>query len=427
MRTASPPIRLTADSVVGSRDELLDPDTVAEQLSGLWRHELDVESCSLRRASYRIGESLRVVYDVVAGGHEFTMSAQTFTDSAGAFRQATQTRPVEPVHGMPGVAHDPQTSSVWWTVPNDRRMRNLGTLLDPPSRVRQTSGIDWQQSTLVEYAPERSATVRIRDNNGLVSGYAKAYSDRDPVEVATQCNRLAALVALLDGLRTPRALGWARPDRIVVLEAMPGLAWAKLPHHAQPAAIHRFGSALAHVHGLPTEVGRGPFQRYRSERVRNSANLVAAARPDVAASAHRLRDQLAAGPPAPAAMVSLHGDVHTDNVLFHGDDVHMVDFDHGGTGASAADLGSMLASLLTLQLVDPDTAYDGLSTTFLDGYSAVRPLPPTAELDWYTAAACVAEGAIGAVNRVNLAVLEVLPQMLETAEATLAGTVSIGA
>ena len=103
----------------------------------------------------------------------------------------------------------------------------------------------------------------------------------------------------------------------------------------------------------------------------------------------------------------------------------MIDFDQGGSGASAADLGSMLASLMTLRLVDPENSVDGLGTAFLAGYRAVRPLPPSAELRWYTAAALVAERAIRAVNRVNQPVLEILPQVLEMAEATLAGKLTI--
>ena len=422
MKTVSRPIGLITDPVILTRDVLLDPDAVAEQISRIWQHELPVESCTLRRAKYRIGESLRVVYDVVADDKTFVMSARTFADSASAFGQSAR---ATPVHGMPGIAHDPETSSVWWTVPNDRRLQNVGTLLDPPLRVRQNGGVDWHESTLVEYAPERSATVRIRDKNGQVSGYAKAYRDRDPFEVATQYNSVAASVALIDGMRTPRALGWARPDRIVVLEPMPGLPWTQLPVQSQPLAAQRFGSALAHVHGLSTGLGRGPFQRYRPERVRNSADLVATARPDVSAAATRLRDKLAAGPPAPQAIVCLHGDVHANNVLFHGDNVHMIDFDQGGSGAASADLGSMLASLMTLGLLDPEIAAQQLSSAFLAGYSAVRPLPPSAELRWYTAAAFVAERAIRAVNRVNQPVLEMLPQVLEMAEATLANKVTV--
>ena len=103
----------------------------------------------------------------------------------------------------------------------------------------------------------------------------------------------------------------------------------------------------------------------------------------------------------------------------------MIDFDQGGSGAASADLGSMLASLMTLRLLDPEIAADELSSAFLAGYRAVRPLPPSTELRWYTAAAFVAERAIRAVNRVNQPVLEVLPQVLEMAEATLARKVAV--
>ncbi len=423
MTTSSPPVGFTADPVVPARDLLLDPDSVAEQLGRISHRDGSIESCSLRRVKYRIGESLRVVYDVVADGRQFVMSARTFDNSAAVFRRAEVT--ASPVDGMPGVAHDPHTDTVWWTVPNDRKLRNLGTLLDPPARVRQSSGVAWDQSVLVEYAQERSATARLLDTHGMVTGFAKAYRDRDAVEVADQYNRVAASVALLDGVRTPRALGWARPDRIIVLEPMRGRTWTNLPGDKQPVAMRHLGAALAHVHGLPTDFGRGPFQRYRSERVLNSADLVAIARVDVAAVTQRLRHKLAKGPPAARTVVCLHGDVHANNVLFDGDQVHLIDFDQGGSGVASADIGSMLASLMTTRLINPDAAVAGLGTAFLGGYAAVRPLPSTAELRWYTAAAFVAERAIRAVNRVNRPVLAVLPELLEMAEAILAGTLDV--
>jgi aminoglycoside phosphotransferase (APT) family kinase protein len=326
---------------------------------------------------------------------------------------------------MPGVAHDPDTGTVWWTLPNDRKLRNLGTLLDPPLRVRQSSGVAWDQSRLVEYAPERSATARLENAHGQVTGYAKAYHDRDALDVANQYNRVAASIALLDGIRTPRALGWARPDRIVVLEPMRGRVWTRLPIELQPHSMRRFGEALANIHGLPTDFGRGPFRRYRLERVLNSADLVATARPDVAVAIRDLRARLADGPPAPDAIVSLHGDVHANNVLFQGDQVHMIDFDQGGSGAAAADIGSHLASLLSTQLITPEAVADDLGAAFLDGYRMVRKLPSNAELRWYTTAAFVAERAIRAVNRVNRPTLAVLPQLLDIAEAVFDGKRSV--
>ncbi|MEP7112048.1 MAG: phosphotransferase [Ilumatobacteraceae bacterium] len=418
MATTSPPVGFTADPAVPSRDVLLDADSVAEQLGRISHQDSTIESVRLRRVKYRIGESLRVVYDVVADGRDFVMSARTFPNSADVFRTAEPD--AERVLGMPGISHDSRNHAVWWTLPNDRKLRNVGTLLDPPVRVRRSSGVAWDQSRLVEYAPERSATARLFDAHGQISGYAKAYRDRDVLDVAKQYNRVAASVAFLDGVRTPRALGWARPDRILVLEPMRGRVWPQLPAEMRPLAMRQFGAALANIHGLPNDFGRGPFQRYRLERVLNSAHLVAVARPDVAVAIDRLRDKLASGPPQPGEIVCLHGDVHANNVMFHGDQVHMIDFDQGGSGVASADIGSMLASLLTTQLIDSDTAVHGLGTAFLDGYSTVRPLPSDAELRWYAAAAVVAERAIRAVNRINHSTLSVLPELLNIAEAILA-------
>ena len=421
MTAAAPYTGFTADPVVPSREFLLDPDYVADRLGHIFGRP--VSNCSLRRAKYRLGESLRVVYDVDADGRQFVMSARTFPDSAAAFERACSS--AEPVDGMAGVAHDPTTQTVWWTLPNDRRLRNLGTLLDPPKRVRQSSGVAWDQSLLVQYAPERSATVQLLDAHGHVTGYAKAYRDRDVMDIAEDYNRVAASITVFDGVRTPRALGWARPDRIVVLEPMRGRTWTQLPADLQPEAMQRLGRALGNVHNMPTVFGRGPFQRYRLERVVNSADLVALARDDVAADARRLGDRLADEPPARAPVVGLHGDMHTENVLFHGEEVHIIDFDQGGSGPASADLGSIMASLLTYQLVNPDKAVDGLVAALLDGYRSAAPLPSESDLRWYTAAAFVAERAIRAVNRINESTLAVLPELLALGEEVLAGKVSL--
>jgi len=291
--------------------------------------------------------------------------------------------------------------------------------------VRQSSGVAWDQSVLVQYAPERSATVQLLDTNGHITGYAKAYRDRDVMDIAEDYNRVAASITVFDGVRTPRALGWARPDRIVVLEPMRGRTWTQLPADLQPEAMQRLGRALGNVHNMPTVFGNGPFQRYRLERVVNSADLVALARDDVAADARRLGDRLADEPPARAPVVGLHGDMHTENVLFHGEEVHIIDFDQGGSGPASADLGSIMASLLTYQLVNPDKAVDGLSAALLDGYRSAAPLPSESDLRWYTAAAFVAERAIRAVNRINESTLAVLPELLALGEEVLAGKVSL--
>src|SRR3954453_465200 len=416
MTTAGSHTGFTADPVVPARELLLDSNFVADRIGSIFARR-SVSRGSLRWANYYIGESLRLAYDVAVDGRQFVMSARTFTDSAAVFERARAS--AEPVDGMPGIAHDPTTQTVWWTVPNDRRLRNLGTLLEPPNRVRQSSGVARDRSALVRYSPECSATAQVLDADGHVTGYAKAYGDRDALEVAEQYNRMAASMTMLDNVRTPRALGWARPDRIVMLEPMPGRQWVQLPADVQPVAMRHLGAALANVHGLPTPFGRGSFQRYRPERIVHSADLVGLARNDVATDVRRLGDRLAEEAPARAPAVNLHGDLQTQKVLFHGDQVHILDVDRGGSGPASADLGSVLASVLAHQVVNPNKAVDGLGGELLDGYRSVRSLPSEGDLRWHTAAAVVAERAIRAVNRINESTLAVLPDLVALGEEVL--------
>jgi Ser/Thr protein kinase RdoA (MazF antagonist) len=129
--------------------------------------------------------------------------------------------------------------------------------------------------------------------------------------------------------------------------------------------------------------------------------------------------------PGRGPVVGLHGDMHTENVLFHGEEVHIIDFDQGGSGPASADLGSILASLLTYQLVNHDKALDGLSGALLEGYRSAATLPSESDLRWFTAAAFVAERAIRAVNRINESTLAVLPELLALGEEVLAGKVPL--
>ena len=423
MSTTGTRTDLTTDPAVPSRDLLLDPDYIAERLGRIFDRDGGIDTCSLRRVAYRPGQWIRAVYDVSSDGRPFVITGRTFADSAEEFRRAAAD--ALPVDGMAAVAHDEHNDTVWWTLPNDRTLKNLATLLDPPRRVRQSSGVAWHQSELVQYAPERSATARVLDAHGEVCGFAKAYRTRDALDAADLFNRVAASVALIDGIRTPRALGWARPDRIVVLEAMRGRRWSQVPTEVQPLAMKQFGAALAKVHGLPTDFGRGSFRRFEPDHLLNATDLIDMARIDVADVVRRLRAKLAKDSPSRRVAVCLHGDVHWDNVLFHGDQIHMIDFDEGGSGVASADLGSMLASLMTNRLINPQTKVAGLSTAFLEGYSSTRPLPSMAELRWYTGAAFVAERAVRAITTMHLPTLTVLPELLAQADAVLAGKVSL--
>src|SRR3954452_16906284 len=337
----------TADPVVPFRELLVDPNFVADRIGSIFGRS--VSGCTLRWARYCIGDCLRLAYDVTVDRRQLVMSGRTFSDSGAAFERAHSS--AQPVDGMEGIANDPTTQTVWWIVPNDGRLPNLGTLLDPLDRVRQSSGVAWDRSALLQYAPECSATAQLLDADGQVAGYAKAYRDRDALEVAERYNRVAASMTMLHAVRTRRALGWARPDRIVVLEPMPGRQWTQLPADLQAAAMRQRGAALANVHTLPTSFGGRTFQRFEPERIVHSADLVGLARDDVATDVRRLGDRLADETPARAPAVNVHGDLQSDKVLFQNAEGHIPHVARGGSGPAAVDLAGILASVLTYELI----------------------------------------------------------------------------
>jgi aminoglycoside phosphotransferase (APT) family kinase protein len=404
---------LAPDAALPARDLLLDQEAAGAHLAELLGRE--VTGCELVRVKYRIGESLRVTYRLVADGQRDLLTARAFRPGQGgsAHRKAAGA----------GVWHDPALDAVWWAFPGDRRLRGLADLLAPgPELAALAPG--WVTGELVEYSPERAATFRALDATGTAVGYAKAYAP-GTVDVVERSDRYARIASVLGaggragGLAAPVPLGRSEARTLLVLQPMPGVEWGQLAGPALTAAMGRLGSAIATLHaaGRPATDGLPRFGRLDVRRIVHSAHLVAVGRPDVSAAAVRLADRLADGPPPGGPPVALHGDCHPKNALLAGDSIALIDLDQAGVGPAAADVGSLIARLYADDLVNPGAG--GMRSAFLSGYRAVRPLPPERSLRWHTAAALVAERAVRAVNRVHLPTLDRLPQLLETADDVL--------
>jgi Ser/Thr protein kinase RdoA (MazF antagonist) len=368
------------------------------------------------RAKYRIGESLRVVYRTSIGGTAQVLTARAFTggDSAAAYAKALRT--ARPVRELPGVVHDAELDTVWWTFPNDRRLHDLEALLSPAGAA----------SEVAEYAPERSLTVRTVAPSGETVAYVKAYAPgvADVDALAARYDHVAArlLRSTGGGVRSPRAISSSAARGILVLEPMPGRRWADLATLPAAAALQRLGGAIAAVHDVEPAAATPMFGRLAPARIATSAALVGRARPDVATRVAAVTERLLDELPASAPAVLLHGDCHPKNALLTDDGVCLIDLDQSGLGDPAADLGSLLARLRHGEAVGELTSAEAeaLIDAALAGYAAVRPLPSTASLRWHTAAALVAERMMRAVNRVHLPALANLGALADAAEAALA-------
>ncbi len=406
------------DPVVPARNRLLDPASIVADLRILLGHEID--DARLRRSKYRLGESLRVVYELTTPHGRRIVAGRTFTgenlDAAAA--KATRT----------GGVVDLTNRAVWWVFPNDRRLVGLASYLQPTAELAGSFGLPgWVRSTVAEYAPERSATLRLESDEGDAVGYLKLYAPgtTNVKQLASRYDRVARhLSASADDLAGPRALGFDTQRDVLLLEAMPGRQWGDLTSSAAssaPAALERLGRAIAHLHEHEPSADLPAFGRLSPQRLQRSAELVAEARIDVAAPILALAEALGVTRPAQLDVCFLHGDCHPKNALASPDLLSLIDLDQGGVGPAAADVGSLLARLRYGTLAGEHSAASetDLVASFLRGYAGVRTLPSDAELAWFTAAALVAERCIRGVNRLQRDTLDRLHLVIEAADALL--------
>jgi Ser/Thr protein kinase RdoA (MazF antagonist) len=414
MRTASVAVHLAPDPVLSRRDDLLDEGSVRQVLAELLPTVPGTQRCERVRARYRRGESLRATYRVGEGPGAKLVSARMFAaDRARA--KFLQARAAADTRGAPAgsVLFDEALHTVFWVFPEDRKLRGLERLTAPPRAARGLFEVPWVRSDLVAYTPEKAATVRCLASSGDTLGFAKVQHDDEARRSAAVLQAVRRGVPPGGPLSVPVLVALLPEHHMTVCSPAPGTPLHGLPREAVPDAMARLGAALAVLHGRPPH-GLPTVTRLHPDRLAAAGDVVRAARPDLSPLVDELVAALLARPPAPAAPVLLHGDLHPKNVLVHDDGVSLVDLDQAGAGPAAAELGATLARLWRPrpgeQLTQATAAR--AADALLDAYD--HP-PGRASLVWHAAAALLVERAARAVSRVDVATLADLDQVLTTA------------
>jgi aminoglycoside phosphotransferase (APT) family kinase protein len=392
---------LAHDRALPQRDVLLDAGAAGVVLARVLGQPFD--GCAVARVTYRVGQSLRVLYRLHACGRTHLVAARTFAPGRdeevyrAALDSATPTSP------LAAVAWEPRLHTVLWTLPNERRLPLSTGLPTPPGLT----------SELVAYAPEKTATVRWTDRDGRPVAFAKLYAD----DAGARCFRL--LSTLAPGLPVARARSYDPAARRLVVEPARGRSLASLRTDRLGAAYAAFGAALAMLHESPAAAP--PFVRFEPERLRAATDSLALVRPDAAGIAGALVERLLQRRDASEDSVLLHGDTHAKNVLVDGAAATLIDLDQAARGDAAADLGGVLAALRTAARVGamPSRLETSTARALLDGYARFRPLPAATTLRWHTAAALLVERALRSVARVRPEQLRRLPLLLADAESLL--------
>jgi hypothetical protein len=277
-----------------------------------------------------------------------------------------------------------------WVFPNDPRLTSLTTLVDaeamvthlPTERVPELSGRTVTagdvELDVVRYQPETSATVRYRVAAGRgespVVVYAKAL-DADPTELGTLQDRLWHRSASRPELRIAPPLGTDPGLRLVWTL---GVAGAPLGARREPtpSLARDVAGAVAALHGS----GVAAPQAIRSDDVLAEGRKKAA---KMAEALPRCRSALAAiAPrdrqyePAVGALVTVHGDLHLDQIVDGPDGLVLVDLDSVASGDAELDLAELVVDVVLRS--GPADAVPTFVSALLESYErdAAAPIRP---------------------------------------------------
>ncbi|MEN3330165.1 MAG: Phosphotransferase enzyme family [Acidobacteriota bacterium] len=393
---------LAVDPALPQRDLLLDETLMTEYLSRLV--EYGIEDCERLRTKYRVGSSLRVLYELRGSGRSFRIAARAFP----------RTRRITNQFISHTELNAPELNATFWIFPHDRKIKNLTVLDNIPDELRNIEGRTWTTSHIVAHAPEKSVTAQCLDENDQIIAYAKIYAG-DEGRQSFETHKAAT-----GKVQVPRAITYSDTHHLLLLEAVDGVPLSTVAESEN--AFFRLGIALKSLHqiNLPSSLPR--HTRLTPEAVTRASATISRARPDVADLIQRLSDQLIAqyrhGNP-----VFLHGDVHPKNILLNERTLFLLDLDQAAAGAATADLGSAIAGLYCDACTGSRTWNETavLKRALLTGYGAPH---DSHELRWHIAAALLQERALRSVTRIRTATLQKLPEILRTAETVLNGGVS---
>src|SRR4026209_952010 len=108
---------LADDPALPQRDLLLDETLMTEYLSHLVARNngCGIEDCERLRTKYRVGASLRVLYQLGGSGRSYRIAARAFPGTRRVANQSTSQTEL----------NFPELNATFWIFPHDRKIKNL--------------------------------------------------------------------------------------------------------------------------------------------------------------------------------------------------------------------------------------------------------------------------------------------------------------
>jgi hypothetical protein len=285
---------------------------------------------------------------------------------------------------------------------------------------------------VVSYFPEHACTVRadlVLEDSADGAGRSWSVFGKTRYDAAG-ADTFSVMRDLWDsGAHARGDVGLARPlayqprHRLLWQEAVAG---ATLDRHlgapgCDSQVVGRVGRALAAFHGSGVAATRAVTVKGILDGLEETARVIGLVLPRchsrVSALVARLRDL--APTPGRGRPATLHGDLHSKNILIDGARVILIDLDRVSEGPPVAELGSLIAEIRYRIARSSRTPGAGhpLAEALVRGYRQHAAWPvPSAEIDWYTAAALIGERAYRCLTSLKPGRMDIVDDLIELAE-----------
>jgi hypothetical protein len=249
--------------------------------------------------------------------------------------------------------HLPELDAVLRIFPQDRKLRGIIALADPPALVADLAltlkAVDpFGTLELIQFVAERSCTVRVQLRGGAGWAYGKFYRPGESRTAWELMNRLWNSEPSQAGrLVIPAPLTL---DPVTESVWVQGLAGQSLELGASDERLFETGRTVAVLHTLPGDGLAEVTDVLLMEQLRRAIETILLVRPELNGRLVRLAKILT--PSGVDQPVTLHGDLHLKNIFGLGDSqIGLIDLDNVVRGDRWLDLASLAAYLCYVSLV----------------------------------------------------------------------------
>jgi thiamine kinase-like enzyme len=358
---------------------LLCADTFADKLKAKVPN-IDVSQIRKTYIRYKPATNCLVSYELEIAGTRTSIYAKAVTqDSIDKLKKYQARADVPGAFGLGRIVLLPEKIIVS-AFPNDNRLRQLPTLIDPTLRQKRLQKNLPDHSELwsaslhsLRYKPERRYVAQLQIN-GKPQAVIKAYTNYGFRQAKANSKTFQSIAQA----NILSRIGYSRSDQLLIYPWVSG----KSLHDLLTT------SSLNEDVGIQTGVALAQIHRQNPKR------LLVSTRTDEATTLLNVASDLSWLCPQwkhriqviavqlstallnlPSPGIPIHGDFNAEQVIIHADGITLIDFDRAVRGDPMADIGSFIAKLHWDELRQMISAEqrEQLTAMLINGYRSVAP------------------------------------------------------